>query len=966
MKSLPILNGAINKKAPESANVLFCIGKKVLVFFIFLFGLHTLTLAQTIKLDSLLTREEIIWLNNNRNNIRYAPNPSWVPGDYTEDGIHKGIVSEYIQIFEQKLGVTFQRVYYQNWAEIIEGLRNSEVDFVGAIQQTPDRDAYLCFTQPFHKSTLGIVVRTNYGHPLTNEHIGTMKLASIEDYSSTAYIRQQFPTAQVIEYKFDFSALMSASYGETDGAVVDFMTASHIVELNGITNLKFAKQLDFSWDLRLASIKQKPQLASILDKLLSTITEEQRKEIVSHWVKFDIVDEPSFYERNKLLVWGVVTFLVVFILLAIVINLYLKNQIRLKTAELVIARDNAIRNEETSRNLFEKHAAVKLIIDPETRNIVDANRAAALFYGWPEEKLKEMNISQINTSAVDVIKKAFRSAQTHQKTCFEFVHRKADGSLVDVEVFSSGVKIGDKEFLHSIIHDISEKKKAEDKLRLLNRAVEASSVSVVITDAVGNIIFVNPYFAELTGYSAQEVIGRKLRILNHGKLSEPDGDELWRLIRLGNDWTGEYQNQKKNGAFYWEQSVISPLLSSTGELTHIISINEDITERKKMLEELVAAKDKAEESNRLKSAFLANMSHEIRTPMNGILGFTELLLEPDLSNENKESFINIVHQSGQRMLSTVNDIVEISKIEAGMVYISEGEINLNERIKELIRFFKPEAETKGLKLIVDKLLPIAQSTIKTDTNKLNSILTNLIKNSIKFTDSGTINLGCQYKGAAVEFYIKDTGIGIPVNRQKAIFERFVQADIEDKMVHQGSGLGLSISKAYIEMLGGKIWVESEEGKGSTFYVHIPCVIVTKEQGVIGTSITDNETKNKIKNLKILVAEDDETSEKLISFGLEKFSKAVLKARTGFDAVEIYRNNPDIDLILMDIQMPVVNGYEATRQIREFNSEVVIIAQTAFAQTGDREKSIAAGCNDYISKPVNNDELLSLIEKYFEK
>ncbi len=248
-------------------------------------------------------------------------------------------------------------------------------------------------------------------------------------------------------------------------------------------------------------------------------------------------------------------------------------------------------------------------------------------------------------------------------------------------------------------------------------------------------------------------------------------------------------------------------------------------ERIQYLEELVHAKEKAEESDRLKMAFLANMSHEIRTPMNGILGFTDLLLKPDLSSAEKENFINIVHQSGQRMLSTVTDIIEISKIEAGLIQFNLTEIDVKNSMEDLYRFFNPEAGKKGIKLSIEKHLPLSETKITTDKNKLDSILTNLIKNAIKYTDSGTIQLGCRKKDKVIEFYIKDTGIGIPENRIKAIFNRFEQADIADTRALEGSGLGLAIAKSYVEMLGGEIWVESREGSGSIFYFTLPASVV---------------------------------------------------------------------------------------------------------------------------------------------
>jgi len=318
------------------------------------------------------------------------------------------------------------------------------------------------------------------------------------------------------------------------------------------------------------------------------------------------------------------------------------------------------------------------------------------------------------------------------------------------------------------------------------------------------------------------------------------------------------------------------------------------------------------------------------------------------------------------MLNIINDIVDISKIESGLMEVNPKESNIIEQMEYVYTFFKPELESKKLQLFLKSTLSAKEAIIITDREKIYAILTNLVKNAIKYTNKGSIVIGCDKKGNNLEFFVEDTGIGIPKDRQEAIFERFIQADISNIHALHGAGLGLTISKAYAELLGGRIWLESEVGKGSIFYFTIPYSTETKEQSTKSEFVAESETKNDVKNLKILIAEDDETSELLITICIEKFSKEILKVKTGFDAVEACRNNPDIDLILMDIQMPEMNGYDATRQIRQFNKDVVIIAQTAYGLSGDREKAIVVGCNDYISKPIKNDELLSLIQKYFKK
>ena len=361
------------------------------------------------------------------------------------------------------------------------------------------------------------------------------------------------------------------------------------------------------------------------------------------------------------------------------------------------------------------------------------------------------------------------------------------------------------------------------------------------------------------------------------------------------------------------------------------------------------------------------MSHEIRTPMNGILGFTNLLQKPNLTGVKQREYIEIIKKSGDRMLNTVNNIIDISKIESGQMKVSFSSVNIGDNLNHLYSFFKPEVHKKGMQLISNNVFIEEEILIQTDEEKLNSILTNLVKNAIKYSIKGQIEFGFELKKdnekTWLEFYVKDSGIGIPKERQHAIFERFIQADIEDKHARQGSGLGLTISKAYVEVLGGKIWVDSKVEKGTTFYFTIPYIETLKNE--ISQENIDAGDDSLTLNLKVLITEDDETSSELLSIISDRFAKEIIYSKTGKESIIACQNNPDFDLILMDIQLPGMNGYEVTRKIREFNKEVVIIAQTAYGFSGDREKALDAGCNDYISKPINNDKFDALMRKHFK-
>jgi PAS domain S-box-containing protein len=533
--------------------------------------------------------------------------------------------------------------------------------------------------------------------------------------------------------------------------------------------------------------------------------------------------------------------------------------------------------------------------------------------------------------------------------------------------------------------DITMIKKTQEILRESEerfRSVAESAYDAIITiDIKGRISGWNKSAEKMFGYTSAEATGRELSFIIPPHFIEAHRIGLERMEHGGTRHVVgnvvELAGLRKDGTEFPIELSLSEWETGSGKF--FTGIIRDITERKRTDQELIKAKEKAEESDLLKSAFLANMSHEIRTPMNGILGFAGLLKEPDLSGEEQQQYIRIIEKSGARMLNIINDIIDISKIEAGQMSLDMNESNINDHIEDIYTFFKPEVEAKGILLTYKCSLPAKEAKIITDHHKFDAILINLVKNAIKYTHSGSIEFGYTIVGthhdvsvgthhgvSLLQFYVKDTGIGIPGDRQEAIFERFIQADISDKQALQGAGLGLAISKAYVEMLGGKIRVESEQGKGSVFYFTLPFNTAKHVQSNIQDIAMQVDLSLQNKNLKILIAEDDETSDFLITTMLKNSSSELMHVNSGDQAVDTCQRHSDLDLVLMDIKMPGIDGYEATRQIRRFNKEVIIIAQTAYGLAGDREKALESGCNDYISKPINKEELLLLLQKYFNQ
>ncbi|WP_339837337.1 response regulator [uncultured Flavobacterium sp.] len=644
--------------------------------------------------------------------------------------------------------------------------------------------------------------------------------------------------------------------------------------------------------------------------------------------------------------------------------------------ELKRKHEAQIESESKYRLLADNSADTIFALDMDL-NYTYVSPAVKTLRGFEPEEAMKQQISDVLTpssyqKAIKLLSELLseasylKNSEVVQKSIELEMFRK-DNSTVWTEVKASLILDDNKNPIGvlGISRDISERKLISDKLLQLSRAVEQSPTLIVITNTKGIIEYVNPKFSAITGYSLEEVIGKNTNILKSGHTSPSAYKKIWKTIASGGEWKGEFLNKRKDGSLYWEEASITSIKNSEGEITHYLAVKSDITEKKKNIDELIIAKERAEESDRLKSAFLANISHEIRTPMNGILGFSELLKQPNLTGDEQIKYLKIIEKSGNRMLNIINNIVDISKIEAGLVELTNSETNINNQIDYAFTFFKPEAEKKGIQLVQNPTLQKQEAIINIDREKLYSILLNLIKNAIKYSDKGTIEIGYKLikaqKEPFIEFYISDTGIGISTDQQEMIFERFIQADISDRNVRHGAGLGLSISKAFVELMGGAIRVESKEGIGSTFYFTVPYSpskgIVKQEKEPI-TSI-DYGIPN---NLKILIAEDDEISKKLLTFLLKPIASELLIARNGQEAVELYKTNPDIDIILMDIQMPIMDGFEATRQIRLLNKNVKIIAQTAFALSGDEGKIKNSGCNSYINKPIKKEALYLAIKE----
>ena len=583
--------------------------------------------------------------------------------------------------------------------------------------------------------------------------------------------------------------------------------------------------------------------------------------------------------------------------------------------------------------------------------------------------------------ALEVLKEVSETGKQSEKQ--EYKIRTYKGKTKYAESIGFPIMYNDEPAVHAVFNDTTEKRKAEVKLReseeKFRNVVEQAGDGILIGNTKGEIIDMNQSFLQMTGYSKEDIIDKPISILYQKKelIEKP---LRFDLLNIGKSVITERRIISKSDKII-PVEMNSKKLGSVGYITII----RDLTERKKsekilkkqnkeyselnkqylkQNKALIKAKNKAIESDRLKSAFLANMSHEIRTPMNGIIGFCDMLGSEKSSQEEQVEYIQIITQSSYQLLNIVNDILDISKIETGQIEFQPGDVCINHLIKDVLNEFMPYLDKIRVKMIKDICLNDKESTITTDEIKLKQIFNNLVSNAIKFTEVGEITIGYKLKGSFLEFYVKDTGLGIDKQLYSKVFERFVQADLTIAEPQSGTGLGLAIAKANTELAGGKIWLESEPEKGTVFYFTIPYHPVSK---TLPESKLEREKEQdyNFDGKTILIVEDEMANFKFLDIILKRTGASIHHSISGKRSIEMVQEHPEFDLVLMDIKLPDINGYEATRLIKGFRKDIPVIAQTAFAMAGDEMKAKEAGCDAYISKPIEAPKLLKLLKGFLD-
>lgn len=645
-------------------------------------------------------------------------------------------------------------------------------------------------------------------------------------------------------------------------------------------------------------------------------------------------------------------------------------------------------SEHKFQEIFDNAADLMILAkfnDGNVPVISSVNKATIKAFGYSAEELIGENATiLINSKITNIHLKNLTKIFLGKRVIFESEFIKKNGEQFPVEVSAKLIETETEKLVHMVARNISDRlavqnqiKESEERYRLL---FELLPYGGEVIDNKGLIIEVSPGTATMLGYKKEELIGKHISSLIDTDSVLKFKNKFPNLVK-GIKQEAEIGMVRKDGSKVSTMRSGQPIFNNQGKVESILTLSIDITERKKieeqllernkkianqnkeyqfLNEELIIAKEKAEESNRLKSAFLANMSHEIRTPMNGIIGFSQLLTSPELSGKKIKDYTNIIIQSGKHLLNIINDIIDISKIDSGQIQIHKKSFNINHVLNELFSFFnsqKIKAFSNKVKLITVLPLNDNEANIYTDETRFKQVFSNLVNNALKFTEEGIIEFGYKPEKDKLVFYVKDTGIGINKNMQMLIFERFTQATINTEKLYGGTGLGLAISKACTKLLEGDIWLESEEGKGSTFFFSLP---FNKSSENIPKKTQDTKEFS-FNNETILIVEDDPINFSYLQEILSDYCISIIHMDTAKKAIEAV-NQTNFQLILMDIQLPGEDGNYAIREIKKINPDLPIIAQSAYAFESDKQKSFDAGCDDYIIKPIIKEELLRKIKQ----
>ncbi len=760
--------------------------------------------------------------------------------------------------------------------------------------------------------------------------------------------------------------------GDSDAAIIATLSGKYLIEKHNYKMVKVPpinfRNLQYSFAFDKSNDSLLVQFNEGLNILRETGTYNR---IYQKW--FGEVHPKQIEEEQKAAYWPYYVLAGIIIILLLLLLYQRKRYLNikiLKNTEIQIRHhaEQALHKQEKLTNMLIDNLEHIIVIRTKDKKLKVVNQAFAKLLGVKKEDLVNRKLNEtVITNAGILSMLSEHEGENH----YTFKTRVTDEKTGKTQTFNvSHIKLANKdedEVFCIIAVDITQRESYEQLLKhekaLLTSLVNSIPDPIFYKNRDMEYIGGNGAFKALNGFADNsEFIGKTDFDLYEKEIAEKyqKADKEILTSKKSINYRSWEENFEGRNILYDTLKV--PIIDQNGELRGIVGISRDITNEAKIQQQLAHAKDKAEESDNLKTTFLTNLSHEIRTPLNSIIGFSDLLTDPDLTDDQREEFTELISRSGNSLLMLVDDIIDLSKIEAGQVQINRSKFDLNRLIIDITEAIEENRDFADKNaVLLEYYIPMNEEEafiIDTDDFRLRQILSNLINNALKYTSRGEVKFGYRLGDDKLTFFVKDTGLGIPEEQKSHIFERYNQSDSVEKF--GGSGLGLSISKKLVELLGGKIGFNTDEEKGSEFYFTLP--FDTPLEEAKPSPKTSLAAEYNWSDKQILVAEDEQNNYVFIEEALKKTGATIIWATDGEQAVAAVKGNPEINLVLMDIKMPNLDGYEATKLIKKMRADLPVIAQTAYAMSDERDLSLQAGCDEYLTKPIRPKKLLRKINQ----
>jgi PAS domain S-box-containing protein len=921
------------------------------------FGFNTKTI--------ILTKEEKQWIDTHPH-LRFTGDPNWLPFEaFNSNGKYIGIVADYLTKIETLTGLNFEKIATETWAQSVKLSEDKKVDILS--ETTDSNRQHLSFTDAYLTNHIIIVMNNDHNFVKNIQSIVDKKIAVIKDYGYVEQIKKVYPDAKFIEVTNVQEGLSAVSTGKVDALLCTLALGSYTISEMGLSNIKIVGQTEFSTSLGFGIRQDYAPLVSIFNKAIQAITKQDHTAILNKWIKHDYVEKVDYT-----LLWQMAAIALLLLGIIFIWNLKMAREI----AKRKVIESKLLESTNRFGTLFD--AAPDSIAIVKDGLYVDVNQATIELFGLADkEEITGQSpldftpeIQYDGKKSADLIAHNINTVFAQGSARFEWLHlRKGVQKPFYTEVIFTIININNEPYIYAVTRDISERKEIESRLSESQERFELTVLGSgdglweynLITDE----LWWSPRLIEMYGYDVDELEVNINTYFNHIHPDDLESvkNEYAKHLETDSVYDIIYRAKQKDGRYFWARTRGKTQRDENGKPIKTSGSVVDITAMKQAEAELQKAREIAEEATRAKSDFLANMSHEIRTPMNAIIGMSYLALQTDLDRKQR-NYIEKVHRSGESLLGIINDILDFSKIEAGKLDMENVDFRLEDVFDNLANLVGLKAEDEGLELMFD--IPSQVPTaLMGDPLRLGQILTNLGNNAVKFTSQGEIVFKVEVleenkNKVKLHFSVRDTGLGMSSEQQSKLFQSFSQADTSTTRKYGGTGLGLSISKKLTELMAGKIWVESEQDKGSTFH------FTAQFDKQLGSLSQRRSNASDLGAMRVLVVDDNQTSREILSSIMASFGLRVDQAGTGETALLQLEQANDYDpykLVLMDWKMPGMDGIEITRAIQS-NANLTeiptVIMVTAYGREEARQAAQGVNLSGFLTKPVTSSSLLDAI------